>query len=282
MDCRTAREILLGISGQIPSGSERKEAWAHLASCIRCQASLSRLGEDLRVPEPMCAFAQEMLPLYVEEELAAKPVQATYPVVWQHIQECPTCTRAHDELLNLLRSERAGGQVEPESYPRFALPFLSPQSPADKAVAWTVETLRDAQGRLSAVITISKTYILNVLFPQAPVWARSGESVGRPAERVPLMDSLLEEGPWLVSVEMLRPTEAGAAATGWQLRVSLAGSEVPAGTQVRIRSAWGERIAPIDEHGEAIFRDVPLGWLSEDRPESAEEQLRVYIEHIPV
>jgi hypothetical protein len=278
MDCAEAKAIVLNLEGAQVPADRRRQARAHVAACRQCQAGLDLLLGDITLSESICAEVQDLLPVYVDEELAAEPVRARYPHIWQHLHECSRCRRAHAELHELLDLERSGKWVEPSRYPAVDLPFVLPIEPMDGPFDWAVEATRDLQGYLAVLIKISRAYIQDALFPKTPSWARSGNNAALRSPRVPLVDSLLEESSWLLTVESLRTPGASPGSVDAQLQVSLV-SPAPTGrVQVRITDGTEERTAVMDEAGVALFHHLPPTWLAEGTPGPAE--LNIYIEQI--
>lgn len=280
MDCKETREILFRSSSNDAPAHKQKQVREHLATCRTCQTALARLATEIKQWGQTCAAVQEMLPIYVEDELAAKPVQTLYPHVWQHLGECSSCTRAYDDLRDLLQLEREGRWIEPPTYPSLALPFVRSDSPASRSQSWTIKMLSETQGRLSAIITISKAYIKTVIFPQPLAGARSAENLGPLPTQFPLLDSLLEDSSWLVSVEILRERVAPPSPQRWHLKVSLAGPTSPGRIQVRIANGGEERRAVMNEKGEAFFPDVPLIWLPAGDGDPTDDGLEIQIQQI--
>ena len=75
--------------------------------------------------ELTCAELDEaLLARFVELELAGEAPEAEMPHVHHHLTLCPDCRREYEELLDVLRLERAGAWEEPTATPTFDLSFL--------------------------------------------------------------------------------------------------------------------------------------------------------------
>jgi len=86
--------------------------------------------------ELTCAELDEaLLARFVELELAGEAPEAEMPHVHHHLTLCPDCRREYEELLNVLRLERAGAWEEPTATPTFDLSFLG--TSAEVCRAWT-------------------------------------------------------------------------------------------------------------------------------------------------
>ncbi len=282
MDCKRARDILINHIDTTVSVSEGQEAGRHIAICQACQTGIVSLATAIKELERTCAMVQEALPIYVEEELSTKPVQFSYPHVWQHLRTCAFCAYIHAELSELLRFEREKQWIEPEVYPACTLSFLVSAEPASHPLAWTIENLREVQGYLSTVITFSKAYIMNSLNPQTPAWARSGDRFISSPTCFPLMDSLLEDSSWLVSMELLCEQGSLPGAERWHLQVMLTGSVSPTGIQVSMDDSGEERTIVVNERGEALFRNVSLAWLKKESKDTTDTGLKIKIRWINV
>lgn len=263
MDCGKARRILQNILDNRTKPDEHQEARAHLATCQACQAALSDLWAEIKRDEQVCTAVEEMLPVYVEDEIAGRAVQELYPQLWQHLAECPFCAQAHAQLQAWMQAEGEERWIEPASYPALNLPFLTQAAPAEQAPAWEIESwVEDALGHFSAVITISKAYIAGTLSPQQFTWARSGESPSQRPTHFPLLDSLREDSAWLVSIEVLHTPGAPPAPEQWHFQVWLSNPKLIEGQiEVHITDGQEERTTIANEQGEALFRNVPPTWL---------------------
>ena len=65
-----------------------------------------RLAEAIAgVPTMSCRECEELLDLYVDDELQDQPVRQMYPSIWQHLQVCSRCREAHDLLADIMGME---------------------------------------------------------------------------------------------------------------------------------------------------------------------------------
>lgn len=282
MDCKKARKILLNNTETTVSASERQEADRHIAVCHACRAGITSLAAAIKEQEQTCAMVQEVLPIYIEEELAKIPVNFKYPHIWQHLLTCSFCVEVHSELSELLRCEREQKWIDPAAYPACTLPFFAPSESSNRPLAWTIENLREMQGYLSTVITFSKAYITNTLNPQTPAWARSSEHSIAMTTHFPLMDSLLEDDSWLVSMELLSEQEQPTDVDRWHLRVILTGSVSPTGIQIFMKDNGEERTIVLDESGKALFRNVSLAWLKRQDSNISDDGLKIKIWRVSI
>ncbi|MFN8472533.1 MAG: zf-HC2 domain-containing protein [Anaerolineae bacterium] len=211
----------------------------------------------------------EVLPQYVSDELGGRLDPTRQSWVRRHLADCPRCDAVYRELRYLLLAEQNGELPEPTTYPSFQLPFLHPQPAFPQLLTWTIHTMRDAQQRLSAAVAISQAYMSSLLAPPAAAWARSAPQNNTPATRYVVVDDIVEEENWVVSVELQRQSP-GENET-WDVLLSLAASK-PTGPLRATLSYNGEapRQALINDAGEAIFADVPPAWLTAHANESSE------------
>jgi len=71
-----------------------------------------RLAEAIAgAPNLSCKECDDLLDLYVDEELQGRPVQEMYPPIWRHLHTCPQCREAHNLLADVLKLERRGESV---------------------------------------------------------------------------------------------------------------------------------------------------------------------------
>lgn len=73
-----------------------------------------------------CREVQEVLDVYLSDELKGHDVRLAYPEVWQHIQTCANCQYEHDTLLDAL-SERDREDVPDFTPVPRPLSFLQPK-----------------------------------------------------------------------------------------------------------------------------------------------------------
>lgn len=59
-------------------------------------------------PNPNCQACEDLLDLYVDDELQSHDVQQLYPSIWHHLHVCRHCRQAHDLLAETLDPERRG------------------------------------------------------------------------------------------------------------------------------------------------------------------------------
>lgn len=252
-----------------------------MATCQLCRAGLAGLGAAIKQWQQTCKDIEEILPAYVDDELAGVPVQARFPDVSKHLDECASCSRAHDELYNLLALEREGCLPEPPAYPDPHLPFLRAESRASRPPSWAIEMLDEAQDHLFAMITISKVYLANMFSPQLPAWGvRSGTGAGAQPTRFPVLDGLLGKKPWLVSVEIFWEPDISAGTGYWNLQVTLTGPTAPGKVEVTLMSGKEHRTAVVNKMGEAIFKDIPPAWLENRDTQPPDDRLNIQIQQI--
>ena len=140
----------------------------------------------------------------------------------------------------------------------------------------------DTVYHLAAMITISKAYLAGILSPQPlPRGVRSGESVVRShSTSFPVLDGLLGEKPWLVSIEILKESEPSSGAERWHLQVTLAGPPSPGRIEVVLISGEERCTAMVNEKGEALFKNVYRGWLVDEADNPADDTLSIRIRQI--
>jgi hypothetical protein len=218
-----------------------------------------------------------MLPMYVEDELALQPVRERYPVIWKHLRTCAECAGAYADLRSMLRAEREGRMVAPPIRPNSRLPFLQPAQPARRA-EWTIQEQLAQPGGLVALITISKAFIGRLLAPHPAIgWARAG-TTGPGQPRQPLLDGLLEERGWLVSVEVIREQDRD---TSQHLLVTIVGADTPERLEAQVVAEGGDkRTLRLNQRGEALFREVPTAWLTPESNDATAEDLRITIRQV--
>lgn len=70
----------------------------------RRQTPWRRLAEQLRAPYPgsSCRHCREELPLFVNDEVAGRPVDDLYPAVANHLDLCADCLQEYAALSRLV------------------------------------------------------------------------------------------------------------------------------------------------------------------------------------
>lgn len=219
------------------------------------QSILQALFADEDFPTPDCAACQDQLAAFVDAELAGQPAGRRFPAVALHLEQCPACQQAYQELSALLALERAGELATPPAPASFDFSYL-PSRPA-AAPAQSKPWRLDALGRL--VIEFSAELLRSLQGPALqPALLKSDAPVGLRYELANAVDDLavrIEAEPQrrdpqrlTVEVEVEIPSRGG-----WP---QLAGSVV-----VLRRGDELLDQQETDPFGKAVFEDVPAAYL---------------------
>ncbi len=208
-----------------------------------------------------CEECEDMLDLYVDDELAGRDVRREYAPVWRHLRTCIRCQQAHELLADTLRRERAGklSPVPLLESPR--LTFLQPRPPD---APW-ITRLRPQLGGAPFGLTFSLTlpYLRTLLSPPLPVAARAEELFLSPATHLLLSDTVsVDEGTVAVEVTATRHPEARERV---HLYAIITGS-APLPDNLWAKLIWGGQTfsGPVDPQGHVDFGEVPLAALQGD------------------
>ena len=92
--------------------------------------------------ESECEACQDLLPGFVEAEMAGERVSDSFPDVWRHLMVCEDCSALYADLLEITMLEVADELPIPESMPAPDLSFLTSRAVRDKtrAIARTILT----------------------------------------------------------------------------------------------------------------------------------------------
>lgn len=217
---------------------------------------------EVAAPEPRkssssddCQACDDLLDMYVSDELEGKAVSQLYPQLWQHLQTCSRCQQAHHLLFDTLR--RRGIDQFPVSSATVVsrLPFLKAQS-AD--APWHVRLqsrLTGAPFRLSFSFNVA--YLQNWLASPSPLTVRS-EDYSLPSAAHLLLYDVLSVGDQMVTVEvMTRPSPDKPEAV--TIQANLMGlAALPEKLMGRLNWAGQIYVAPVDRQGQINFGDISL------------------------
>ena len=205
------------------------------------QQAASRLLEALeRQDELACEQAQELLPAFVEAELAGADVDAApeYAALLRHLDHCEECTSLYAALAEDLTA--LAGATE-------TLPAARPAAPAFFAAARQSE-----QVMLRVIGGLVRRFELAL---QVPRLTPTGATLGGSSTTL-FADTLPElSGSPIVSIllkpvgdsaELLVAIREAAAATRWQVQAGIEGAL---------------RTATTDDRGIAQFKNLPLSNL---------------------
>lgn len=228
--------------------------------------------------EAFCDQTQQLLAVYVEQEMNGEAIEARYPAITRHLQVCPDCRAEYEALQSLLATE------EPPIRPRKPLDMAqlpprvapnqlrAPDMNADSRVTWANKRI---QAWLAGLAGLSPTTSLATRDP------RGRENAGR--QEAPYQIAVMSLGPD-VRLQLIPLFEDGMA----HLRAYFAPSSAALFEQLRgsmarlyqLKSDPEPQAVFIAESmlqagGTIQFDDLPLGsyMLTLDRPAAGEIEL---------
>ena len=63
----------------------------------------------VREEEMLCSEFFELLPRYVDSQLAGEPADKLFPQLTHHLHQCPECNEVYQALLKAVQSEQDSG-----------------------------------------------------------------------------------------------------------------------------------------------------------------------------
>jgi len=207
-----------------------------------------------------CEECEDILDLYVDDELGGRDVRRLYPLVWRHLRTCARCRQAHDFLADTLRRERAG-KLTP--VPRLEAPCLSFLQPHPPDAPWITRLRpRIAGAPFGLTFSLNLPYLRTLLSPPLPVAARAEEPFLPLASHLLLSDTVpMGEGAVAVEVTATRRPERPDLL---YLQATITGS-APLPENLWARLIWDDqtRFGSVDLQGRVDFGEVSLITLQE-------------------
>jgi hypothetical protein len=220
-----------------------------------------RLAEAIaRSPDLSCQECEDILDLYVDDELEGRDVRRLYPLVWHHLRTCARCWQAHDLLADTLSRERAG-KLTPA--PRPEAPRLSFLQPHPPDAPWITRLRpRIAGAPFGLTFSFNLSYLQTLLSPPSPVRARAEEPFLPLAGHLLLSDTV-PVGEGTVAVEVTA-TCRSERPDHLHLQAIITGS-APLPENLWARLIWADqtRSGPVDPQGCVDFGEVSLTTLQE-------------------
>ena len=220
-----------------------------------------RLAEAVAgTPGLSCQECEDILDLYVDDELGGRDVRRLYPLVWHHLRTCTRCRQAHDLLAGTLSRERTG---ELTPVPRLGAPCLSFLQPHPPDAPWITRLRpRIAGAPFGLTFSFNLPYLRTLLSPPLPVGARAEEPF-LPSVAHLLLSDAVPMGEGTVAVEVTatrRPEKPGHL----YLQAIITGS-APLPENLWARLIWEDQIrsGPVDLQGRVDFGQVSLTTLQE-------------------
>jgi hypothetical protein len=217
-------------------------------------------SQNAKRPSLSCEECEDLLDLYVDDELKGHDVQRLYPLIWHHLQTCPRCRQAHDLIADTLGQER-DGELPPIPHletPRFS--FLRSHS-AD--TPW-ISRLRSqiAGAPFGLIFSFSLPYLQTLLSPPVPVTVRTEESLPTPPVRLLLSDTVaVGEQMVVVEVTAIHNPESP---NHLDLQATITSSaSLPENLWARLTWADQTRSVFVDIQGRVSFGEVSLTKLQE-------------------
>ncbi|MBM4464810.1 MAG: hypothetical protein FJ014_04460 [Chloroflexi bacterium] len=211
-------------------------------------------------PGLSCEECDDVLDLYVDDELGGRDVRRLHPLVWQHLRACTGCRQAHDLLADTLSRERAG---ELPPVPCLGAPRLSFLQAHPPDAPW-ITRLRPRIGGAPFGLTFSFNlpYLRTLLSPPIPVAARAEDPLSPSASHLLLSDTVpVGEGTVAVQVTATRRPERPDCL---HLRAIITAS-TPLPQNLRARLIWDDqaRFGLVGPQGGVDFGQVSLATLQE-------------------
>lgn len=207
-----------------------------------------------------CEECDDLLDLYVDDELAGQDVQTLHSLVWHHLQACTRCRQAHDLIADTLRRERDGELLSVSRSDPLQISFL--RSPSAEA-PWHAHLRSLIDGAdFSLVFSFNLAYLHTLLLPQTPVTVRAEEPLSSLTTHLLLSDSVLIGDQRLVvevtAIQHLKRPEC------LNMRAVISSSS-PISENLWASLTWGGQThsAPVDVQGAVDFGEVSLVRLQE-------------------
>jgi predicted anti-sigma-YlaC factor YlaD len=204
------------------------------------QAAARLLQALERLDDLACEESRELLPAFVEAELAGEDVDAApaYAALLRHLDHCEECTSLYAGLAEDLTALADSTAALPDERPA-APPFFAATRQSEQVM---LRVVRGLVRRFELALQVPRLSPARATLggPTATLFADTlPELNGSPIVSV----SLNAEGD---SAELLVAIREADAATHWQVQVAVEGSV---------------RTATTDERGIAQFKDLPLASL---------------------
>lgn len=220
-----------------------------------------RLAEAVaKAPGLSCEGCEDILDLYVDDELGGRDVRRLYPLVWHHLRTCAHCQQAHDLLADMLRRERAG---ELTPVPRLEAPRLSFLQPHRPDAPWITRLRsRIAGAPFGLSFSFNLPYLQTLLSRPVAVAARAEEPFLPIATHL-LLSDIVPMGEGTVAVEVTA-TRHPERPDSLHLQAIITGS-APLPENLWARLIWDDQIrcGPVDLQSRVDFGEVSLTKLQE-------------------
>jgi hypothetical protein len=211
-------------------------------------------------PDLSCQECEDILDLYVDDELWGRDVRRLYPLVWHHLRTCGCCRQAHDLLVDTLSRERAGKLSPVLSLGAPRLSFLQPHPPD---APWITRLRsRIAGAPFGLTFSFNLPYLQTLLSRPLPVAARAEEPF-LPSVAHLLLSDTVPMGEETVAVEVMG-TRHPERPHCLHLQAIITGS-APLPENLWARLIWDDqtRSGPVDLQGHVDFGEVSLTTLQE-------------------
>jgi hypothetical protein len=207
-----------------------------------------------------CDECDDLLDIYVDEELAGQDVEQAYPLIWRHLEGCVRCNQAYQLLLDSLSRERS----QPSSQEFLRVP-MSPRLPFSASPSGNTPWMARLRSRiggapLGVVFAFNLSYLHSLLAPPALAAVRADDFLPSPASRLLLSDTVtVGEQNLVVEVTATRNPEEPE-----HLDLKAVISSSPRlSEKLWARLTWADqtRSAPVDTQGRVEFGAVSLARL---------------------
>lgn len=230
-----------------------------------------------------CAECLSNLDIYISEELQGNDAPTLYVNMWKHLQGCDDCKRDHDQMLDVLKRERAGSEGYVPT-PNLATPPLSFLQPAAKGIDWVSRVrsrLADAAGGVEFVFSLKYLADRLLLSPMQLQPTRGNNSVTSPAQqRLLLVDDITFENQQ-VNVEVKTTLDADRPDFLTLHATLSSNASLPENVWATLTWAGETYQAPVTlvshDEGRAQIEDVSLSLLR-DAHEAEQGQFEIALE----
>ena len=202
-----------------------------------------------------CEVVQNLLDIYVAEELEGREVRQSYPDVWQHLQTCSNCQPDYEALIDALR------HVDQE----IVKPVMVLPSKSTEPAPW----LKRVHARMAEVVwslelVLDSDYLREKLWPSTlQPQTRSDEASNLSNDRRLLLMERAPLGDQQVIVEV-KASQIIADDDRLTLYLEVtASSSLPAHLVSQVSIAGQLHTAPFNADGHAVIEGISLAELRE-------------------
>lgn len=160
------------------------ESYTEEENWLRDQLKSAGLQDGLRAlgsavfSEQLCGACSNALAYYVHLKVVGDDAEAEYPQVKPHLDLCPSCSAAYDELYTMVSAAYADEVPVAPSYPALDLSFLSEsrRTPGlQRSTFWeSISSAGQEVSRLSSVIRVviyhKVAHFGELSYPLFPTW----------------------------------------------------------------------------------------------------------------